>query len=220
MFKNLSKFKRILWAMVICICLCVLGVFGFELSLRNAARQLAVARASIIVNNAINVSLYRDELAVWYEDLVTIERSDIGQIQSVIIDGYALNQLAGQIAKSVESIIETDSKESITISLSSVFGTAAIGIAGPRFTVECRALPAVNVDIESKFEQAGINQTKHSLTANIYADVRFLVAGRIVAYENKSSLLLCETIIVGIVPDTYLNGGSNGGVLPLLPLSP
>jgi len=220
MAKRFFKTKRFIWAIVLCVCLCTMIVFGFELSLRNVAKQVAQARAAVIVNNAVTDSAYRDDFITFYEKLISIQRDDMGEIQSVRVDGFALSQLAGQIQKYVEESVTTDSQRPITISLSSVLGTASIGISGPRFTVECNALPSVNVDIQSRFEQAGINQTKHSLIAVVHVYIRLFVAGRLSIYEDDTSVLLCETIIVGNVPNTYLTNNSDDPMLPLLPLTP
>ncbi len=220
MGKTLSKRKRIALAIVLCLLLCALVALGFELSLRTVAKQVAVARAAVIVNNAVTASAYQTDLTLYYEKLVTVERDAVGSIQSVRIDGYALSQLAGNIQKWVESSVESDSKKPFTISLSSILGTAAIGISGPRITVECNALPSVDVSIQSRFDQAGINQTKHSLTANVHTYVRLFVSGRLTIYESTTPVLLCETVIVGEVPQTYLQNDSNNSVLPLLPLTP
>lgn len=211
--------KRLLLGLLIVVLFAAFMAFGFELSLRNASRQLALARAAVIVNNAINASAYREDFALWYERMVRMERDEFGEIQSVVIDGFALNQLAGQMARSIESYIEEDADGELSVSLSSVLGTASIGVGGPRFVVECRALPTVDVDVESRFDHAGINQTKHSLSATIQTQVRFFVAGRVVTYQNQNPIMLCEIIIVGRVPQTYLEGGGDA-VLPVLPLSP
>ncbi len=220
MKKPLSKSKKILLAIALCLILCALVALGFELSLRNVARQVAVSRAAVIVNNAVTASAYRGDLVSYYDKLVVIQRNDLGEIQSVRIDGYAVSQLSGQIQASVVTMVEADSQKPLTISLSSILGTAAIGVSGPRFTVDCSALPSVDVNIQSKFEEAGINQTKHSITANIHTYVRLYVSGRLTVYENTTPVLLCETVIVGKVPSAYLQNNSDNSLLPLLPLTP
>jgi sporulation protein YunB len=196
-----------------------LVVIGFELSLRNAARTLTLARAPLMVIKAINQCSFGEEYAKWYGTVVHIERNTSGEIQSVQIDGFAINQLSNQLALDIEQNVEKLAQETLTLSLMSVLGTASIGVGGPRFRVECRALPAVDIQIHGKFDQAGINQTRHSLYADIRTNVRFIVAGKVVAYESTDSILLCETIIVGNVPDTYLQS-NYGDVHPTLPLQP
>jgi sporulation protein YunB len=220
MIKRFSKKKRIVWAVALCIFLGACLTFGFEISLRNVAKQIALARAAVIVNNAVTASAYRSDFSTWYEKLVIVDRSSLGEIQSVRIDGAALNQLAGQIQKSVTDLIDADSQKPLTVSLSSILGTASIGISGPRFSVDCSALPSVDVSIQSRFEQAGINQTKHSLVATVHTVLRIFVAGRLAMYETETPVLLCETVIVGSVPSTYLQNDTNTPVLPLLPLKP
>ena len=220
MKKPLSRSKRILIAVALGLILCALVALGFELSLRNVARQVAISRMAVIVNDAVTSSAYQKDLMEYYESMVVIQRDELGQIQSVRIDGYAVNQLSGQIQQSVGDMVEADSQKPLTISLSSILGTAGIGVSGPRFTVDCSSLPSVDVSISSKFEEAGINQTKHSVIANIHTYVRMYVSGRLTVYEDTTPVLLCETIIVGKVPNMYLQNDADSSLLPLLPLSP
>ena len=64
---------------------------------------------------------------------------------------------------------------------------------------------------ESFFTEAGINQTLQQLTMNISVDVSILVLGRTESFTVTSQVVVAETIIVGQVPDTFLQtGGYNG----------
>ena len=60
---------------------------------------------------------------------------------------------------------------------------------------------------ESSFTHAGINQTLHRLNMSVLVDVAVLVLGKTVNFTVESQVVVAETIIVGEVPDTFLQAG-------------
>ena len=61
--------------------------------------------------------------------------------------------------------------------------------------------------LESYFTEAGINQTLQQLRMNVCVDVAILVLGRSETFTVTSQVVVAETIIVGQVPDTFLQNG-------------
>ena len=57
---------------------------------------------------------------------------------------------------------------------------------------------------ESNFQHAGINQTLHQLNMSVLVDVAVLVLGKTEHFTVESEVVVAETVIVGTVPDTYL----------------
>ena len=55
--------------------------------------------------------------------------------------------------------------------------------------------------------EAGINQTLQQLTMTVSVDVSILVLGRTESFTVTSQVVVAETIIVGQVPDTFLQTG-------------
>ena len=62
----------------------------------------------------------------------------------------------------------------------------------------------------SEFSEAGINQTLQKLNMQVSVDVSILVLGNIDSFTIASQVVVAETIIVGQVPDMFLQtGGKN-----------
>ena len=59
----------------------------------------------------------------------------------------------------------------------------------------------------SNFSEAGINQTLQQLVMEIRVDVTVLVLGSTDSFTVTSQVVVAETIIVGDVPDTFLQAG-------------
>ena len=61
----------------------------------------------------------------------------------------------------------------------------------------------------SNFSQAGINQTIHQLIMLVSVDVAVLVLGQTGSFTVTSEVVVAETVIVGDVPNTFLQTGGN-----------
>ena len=59
----------------------------------------------------------------------------------------------------------------------------------------------------SEFSQAGINQTLQQLNMQVSVDVAVLVLGKVNDFTISSQVVIAETVIVGQVPDMFLQTG-------------
>ena len=53
------------------------------------------------------------------------------------------------------------------------------------------------------------NQTLHKLNMCVQVDVSVLILGRTSSFTVSSEVVVAETVIVGEVPDTFLQTGGN-----------
>ena len=63
--------------------------------------------------------------------------------------------------------------------------------------------------IVSKFESAGINQTRHTIYLEVKASAHAYMGLCRLNESVDETVILVETIIVGTVPDTYYIGNEN-----------
>ena len=64
-------------------------------------------------------------------------------------------------------------------------------------------------DFISDFADAGINQTLHRLYMRIVVNMKIILPGYSLSFDNGSTVLICENIISGDVPLGELNIGEN-----------
>ena len=74
-----------------------------------------------------------------------------------------------------------------------------------------------NCDFVSYFQSAGINQTLHKIYIDVYADVNIITPIDEPTVQVKAEILVCENVIVGEVPEFYLNMSDISGMLNLNP---
>lgn len=175
---------------------------------RNVRRVLvtiseATMRASttVAVNDAVYYTL-SDELR--YEDLVSVERDTQGNIVAVTANALKINKIARDTASISQSNLKNLSLNGIPIPLGALTGIEAFAGLGPQIPFRIIPVSSVSCDFSSAFESVGINQTKHSIYLNVIADISIVMPSRTENFAVTTEILVGEFVIVGTVPDTYL----------------
>lgn len=186
---------------------------------RNVTRVLvsiseATMRASttVAVNDAVYYTL-SDELR--YEDLVNVERDTNGNVVSVSANALKINKIARDTASISQSNLKSLSLNGIPIPLGALTGIEAFAGLGPQIPFRIIPVSSVACDFTSAFESVGINQTKHSIYLNVIADISIVMPSRTENFAVVTEILVGEYVIVGNVPDTFLQSDIFGKQLDL-----
>lgn len=215
--------KRRLKRRVLCIVLVVLciGVLLFFYLQRNVTRVLisiseATMRASttVAVNDAVYYTL-SDEMR--YEDLVTVTRNEQGDIVSVAADALKINKIARDTASISQSNLKNLSLNGIPVPLGALTGIEAFAGVGPRIQFRIIPVSSVACAFSSKFESVGINQTKHSIYLSVIADIHIVMPSKTKRFSVTTEILVGESVIIGRVPDTFLQSDIFGNKANLSP---
>ena len=78
---------------------------------------------------------------------------------------------------------------------------------GPHIPVHILSIRNSDATFKSYFTEAGINQTLQQLTMEVCVDVSVLVFGKTESFTVSSQVVVAETVIVGQVPNTFLQSG-------------
>ena len=205
--------RRRFWAILLALAL--LFAIAFVFFQRNVTRVLisiseATMRASttVAVNDAVYYTL-SDEMR--YEDLVTITRDEQGAIVAVGANALKINKIARDTASISQSNLKNLSLNGIPVPLGALTGIEALAGLGPSIHFRIIPVSSVSCDFSSTFESVGINQTKHSVYLNIVADISIVMPSRTENFAVITEILVGESVIVGTVPDAYLQSDIFGG---------
>ena len=205
---------------VLCVFLFVFGGL-FVFFQRNATRVLlsiseATMRASttVAVNDAVYYTL-SDEMR--YEDLVTVNRDENGNIVAVSATPLKINKIARDTASISQSNLKNLSLNGIPVPLGALTGIEAFAGLGPSIHFRIIPVSSVSCDFSSVFESVGINQTKHSIYLNVVADISIVMPAQTKNFAVVTEILVGESVIVGTVPDTYLQSDIFGNKPNLSP---
>lgn len=204
------------------VCAFLFGLIAlFVFFQRNATRVLlsiseATMRASttVAVNDAVYYTLSDD---MRYEDLVSVNRDANGNIVAVSANPLKINKIARDTASISQSNLKNLSLNGIPVPLGALTGIEAFAGLGPNIHFRIIPVSSVSCDFSSAFESVGINQTKHSIYLNIVADISIVMPGQTKNFAVLTEILVGESIIVGTVPDTYLQSDIFGSKPNLSP---
>ena len=88
---------------------------------------------------------------------------------------------------------------------------------GPRLEVQILPVGAVHTSFDTEFETAGINQTRHKIFLNLRATVSLIVPTGSQLVEVTSTVPIAESIIVGEVPESFVDVNNEEDMLNLIP---
>ena len=66
----------------------------------------------------------------------------------------------------------------------------------------------VVAEVRNQFDSAGINQTHHQVLMDLSVTVHLFIPGEITSVTVDTTVCLAETILIGTVPNSYLQTGS------------
>lgn len=187
------------------VCLLFYGLWFLELHLKPAMLALAETRAVTLATRAINRGV-QEALAEDAElrDIIVVQRDQQGRIALVRPDTVAFNRLASALSLRALAALEALAEERVRLPLGLVAGSPFLANLGPQVSLTIVPVGTVRMEVKDTFEQAGINQTRHRLQLEATAQIQIAVpfVGKTVAVRTQ--IPVAEYVIVGEVPQTYL----------------
>ena len=174
-------------------------------TIRELARTQVTNATSDLINDAIDGQI---ELGnIQYDRIVYFEKDLNGRITALKTNMSEVNRLKTNILNLINDEILAMDTSSLGVPLGSLFLPEFFSGKGPGIPVEIISIRNSDASFSSDFREAGINQTMHQLSLEVLVDVSVLVLGETESFAVASQVVVAETIIVGDVPDTYLQTG-------------
>ncbi|MBO5045489.1 MAG: sporulation protein YunB [Clostridia bacterium] len=208
--------RRVAWAFVsfLCIALVVYVQWNVTTVLKSIAEATMRSITTVAVNDAIYYTL-SDRIR--YEDLVTVTKDDEGEIVAITSNAFQINRIARDTAYMSQQNLKSMSEDGIEVPLGAFTGVEAWAGFGPKVNIKIIPISNVECRFVSEFEAAGINQTKHSVYLEIVADISIILPSETSNFASLTEVLICESVLVGKVPSTYLQTDIFGGGYDLIP---
>ncbi len=202
--------------MVVLLVLVLVIVVPFtvvEKNLRPTILAISKAQAEQIatesIQDAVNTKVAK---AVEYKDLIFVRTDSRGRVVLMQPNTVKINSLAAETTLEVQRSLQKLEGKVFKIPIGQTLGSQLLASFGPKINVHIVPIGTVNVVVEDKFEQAGINQTRHRLYLNVYSKVKIVIPMVSESVQVASQIPIAETIIVGEVPQTFLNLDMGKGI--------
>jgi len=203
-------FRGIFLVFVIILALFLFFRGKYRMVIRDLAETQVKNTTSDLTNDAIAKQIAAGNIQ--YDRIVYFEKDLNGRITALKTNMTEINRLKTDILNIINDEILALDTSDIGIPLGSLFIPELLSGKGPAIPVHILSIRNSDASFESAFDQAGINQTLHKLIMEVSVDVAVLVLGQTSSFSLTSEVVVAETVIVGDVPDTFLqaNGGSYG----------
>lgn len=201
--------RRLFTAALLLVSTVVALFLLFRSNYHQVIREIAQTQVTNATSDLINDAVARQiaDGNVAYDRIVYFEKDLNGRITALKTNIGEVNKLKTDTLNLINDEILAMDESCIGIAVGSLILPEFFSGKGPRIPVEILTIRNSDATFQSDFTQAGINQTLHQLHMNVSVDVSVLVLGTTVSFRVSADVVVAETIIVGDVPDTFLQTG-------------
>lgn len=202
-------FRKVFHFLIIIAILCLILLALFRIKFHTAIMDLAETQVrnstSDLINDAIDKQI---ELGnIQYDRMVYFEKDLNGRITALKTNMSEVNRLKTDILGIINDEILALDTSDIGIPVGSLILPELLSGKGIQIPVLIHSIRNSDASFSSAFTEAGINQTLQQLTMEVLVDVTILVMGETKSFTVSSHVVVAETVIVGQVPDTFLQSG-------------
>lgn len=208
MLRWFQKLLRTLFLSALVLLALFMAVRGkYRLVIRDLAETQVKNSTSDLTNDAIARQIAAGNIQ--YDRIVYFEKDLDGRITALKTNISEVNRLKTDILNIINDEILALDTSDIGIPLGSLIFPEFLSGKGPAIPVHILSIRNSDANFFSNFLQAGINQTLHQLAMEVSIDVAVLALGETSSFTMTTEVVVAETVIVGDVPNTYLQTGGD-----------
>lgn len=174
------------------------------------ARQLAVEAMNQAIAEVMGTG-------VTYGDLVRITTDSDGHVSMLEANATLMNDISSKAALAAQRNLDMLADQGVTLPLGAALGINLFSGSGPVIRVSILPVGAVSTRFVTSFESAGINQTRHEISLEASVVMRIVIPTGADSVSVSTYVPIAESIIVGSVPDTFVQVPSADSALNLVP---
>ena len=171
-------------------------------SISGTARDIAVKHVAAKINASLMAGMYNADLD---GPLLIVERDEEGSIKYIEPDSRLINKLVLAFMTGVEEDYSLDDTQAVKVNLGVVTGSKILSQLPFTATIRVQPLSMTKFQYETEFETQGINQTRYCVYCTIQSTIRILAPFTDEIAEINRRFLIAEAVVVGKVPDSYVN---------------
>ncbi|MGE5422811.1 MAG: sporulation protein YunB [Ignavibacteriales bacterium] len=213
MYGPKRSLKRIVLLLVISACLLY---FAAEYNMRDAAMAVAKSKTQLIgqeiIFRAVNEKVASN---TDYQDIVSVHKDSDGRIVMLQPNAAKINRMMASTVLEVEKDFAHLDEQHAEVPMGQIMGNHLFSGFGPKINIKMVPAGQVKVDVMDHFKSAGINQTRHLISLKVSGKIRVVVPFEQEEVLVNATIPVAETIIVGQVPNSYMNFTAGGDIFRL-----
>ena len=208
------KAKRLLPVLIIALAAAAFAWVNaaFAEPLMGAASERAADISSRVLNAAVAEAVASADT----RSLLELENTG-GETFVITVDTASLNAVTSSAAEKAQAFLSESGRAGVGIELGSVSGVALLSGRGPVVRAGFTPIGSVASSVGSRLRSSGINQSLFTVELTLTARIRLVIAGKTEVITVKNTVPVCETVVVGSVPQVYTNVADEEDMLNLIP---
>lgn len=175
-------------------------------NLKEVARFKVEQLATKAINDAISKKMMQ---GTDFRQLVELQRDKNGQVQTALFNNNEYARIVAEAMARVTNALDDMESVPYQIPLGQVFQSNLLASLGPNIPVTLVPMGTAQVDVETRMQNAGINNVLVTAVMVIQAKVKILIPFSTEPAVIKSEIPLSTVLIVGNVPQFYYDGNGN-----------
>lgn len=180
---------------------------------KTVAEEKVRALTVSTVNAAVTSVL---EAEPSFVDMVEYGHDANGDLNSIKINATRVNAVMQRSVQKTQNGLSDMISSGVNIPVGSVSGITFLSGKGPNLNVAVIPVGSVDAKLRSEFSEIGINQTIHKIYLSLDSTIKIIIPGAGNTIKSSSEVLLVESVIIGKVPDTYLNATTMEDMMDLI----
>jgi sporulation protein YunB len=204
----LKKYKGSLIKLVLVIILlfALITYYYIEVNIRPTLSSICDVQAKVIATRIINETVRKELNKDSIKDKILEPSYDReGKISMIKTDAMVMNHISNNIAQNLQQKIMELENQRFSIPLFTALDSQLMAGKGPSLNFSILPQGSVLVDFITEFEESGINQTRYKIYITVEVDMRVISPVATSSTTVKNNVLIAEIVIIGEVPDSYMN---------------
>lgn len=183
----------------------------FDICMSSITTRASLYHAKLLAYNSINDAIIEtmSKSQIDYNDLVTLNYDDDNNVRSIETNSEYINRIKATLVNGVNCYLSEYAITTIEIPIGTFTGNDYLSGMGPKVDVEVQFGGCAVTDMISEFKSAGINQTCHRILVKVSVNIYVYEFGKHLTDTVECECCIAETVIVGTVPEAYVDFNKN-----------
>lgn len=191
--------------LILLIVLTMYGLVFVDKVMKPTIAAIAEVKVKAIITQTINDAIKEKfVLDTNINNLLNLKTDTDGNVTYVEANAVAMNNLAAKLANATQDEFRKMKPQTVKIPVGSLLNSQILSQIGPSVQLKILPIGMSKANFRTEFESCGINQTKYKVFLDFESQAKVLIPFSISNINVNNTILVAEAIIVGKVPQTYI----------------
>ncbi len=181
---------------------------------KSVSEEEIKALTTTAVNRAVIEAL---EEIPDYTEVVSFHYDVNQKVNLLQVNSLIVNEIVQNSTLKAQEKLGAFGMRGVSIPMGSLTGFMSLSGKGPSVNIKTVPIGSIDTNLFSEFTEAGINQTRHRVFLRLDASVSVVLPGANNVVNTLTEVVIVESVIVGEIPETYLNSTSTQDMMDLIP---